>query len=110
MELNLSKIVRGELFLHHTRVGEEGKKCRPRHQSEEEREPIERKGRIIQPARATANVLEAYLVQRARLLGGSPKEIARAQGWRVKKHGAPDRYSWVTRDNLIQIIWEEGAA
>jgi hypothetical protein len=26
MELNLSKIVRGELFLHHTRVGEEGEK------------------------------------------------------------------------------------
>ena len=73
-------------------------------------QPVERKGRIIQPARATANVLEAYLVQRARLLGGSPKEIARAQGWRVKKHGAPDRYSWVTRDNLIQVIWEEGAA
>lgn len=53
----------------------------------------ERGESFIQPARATANVLEAYLVQRARLLGGSPKEIARAQGWRVKKHAATDRYS-----------------
>lgn len=38
-------------------------------------------------AKTTAKIWNAYLVQRSRLLGVSPRAIAQAQGWRVKKHG-----------------------
>ncbi len=38
-------------------------------------------------AKTTAKIRNAYLVQCSRLLGVSPRAIAEAQGWRVKKHG-----------------------